>query len=175
MGGAGDDTFIGTDGDCNDLIYGGEGSDTIDMASVTSDLTVRLGNAGTDRGSVTTAEGGRDTIWSIENFVGGAGDDTIFASDAANVLDGGDGNDTFVFETAASAQGDHINGFNAGDVLQFGTGADAVTISSRDHIMEAGFAFEYDDAQDVSTISGSLNEEGFQLTLAGRLDYDQIA
>jgi len=175
MGNAGDDTFIGTDGDCNDLIYGGEGSDTIDMASVTSDLTVRLGNAGTDRGSVTTAEGGRDTIWSIENFVGGAGDDTIFASDAANVLDGGDGNDTFVFETAASAQGDHINGFNAGDVLQFGTGADAVTISSRDHIMEAGFAFEYDDAQDVSTISGSLNEEGFQLTLAGRLDYDQIA
>ncbi len=110
-----------------------------------------------------------------ENFVGGSGDDTIFASDAANVLDGGDGNDTFVFETAASAQGDHINGFNAGDVLQFGTGADAVTISSRDHIMEAGFAFEYDDAQDVSTISGSLNEEGFQLTLAGRLDYDQIA
>ncbi|WP_292294472.1 peroxidase family protein [Marivita sp.] len=175
MGNAGDDTFIGTDGDCNDLIYGGEGSDTIDMASVTSDLTVRLGNAGTDRGSVTTAEGGRDTIWSIENFVGGAGDDTIFASDAANVLDGGDGNDTFVFETAASAQGDHINGLSAGDVLQFGTGADAVTISSRDQAIEAGFAVAHDAANDVSTISGSLDEEDFQLTVSGRFDYDQIA
>lgn len=175
MGNAGDDTFIGTDGDCNDLIYGGEGSDTIDMASVTSDLTVRLGNAGTDRGSVTTAEGGRDTIWSIENFVGGAGDDTIFASDAANVLDGGDGNDTFVFETAASAQGDHINGLNAGDVLQFGSGADAVTITSRDQAIEAGFSVEHDAANDVSTISGSLDEEDFQLTVSGRFDYDQIA
>jgi Ca2+-binding RTX toxin-like protein len=175
MGNAGDDTFIGTDGDCNDVIYGGEGSDTIDMASVTSELTVRLGNAGTDRGSVTTAEGGRDTIWSIENFVGGSGDDTIFASDAANVLDGGDGNDTFVFETAASAQGDHINGLSAGDVLQFGTGADAVTISSRDQAREAGFAVDHDAANDVSTISGSLDDDTFELTVSGRFDYDQIA
>ena len=175
MGNAGDDTFLGTDGDCNDLIYGGEGTDTIDMASVTSDLTVRLGNDGTDRGSVTTAEGGRDTIWSIENFVGGSGDDTIFASDAANVLDGGDGNDTFVFETAASAQGDHINGLNAGDVLQFGSGADAVTISSRDQALEAGFSVEHDAANDVSTISGNLDGEDFDLTVSGRFEYDQIA
>ena len=175
MGNAGDDTFLGTDGDCNDLIYGGEGTDTIDMASVSSDLTVRLGNAGTDRGSVTTAEGGRDTIWSIENFVGGSGDDTIYASDAANVLDGGDGNDTFVFETAASAQGDHINGLNAGDVLQFGSGADAVTITSRDQAIEAGFSVEHDAANDVSTISGNLDGEDFDLTVSGRFEYDQIA
>lgn len=174
MGGAGDDTFIGTDDDCNDIIYGGDGSDTIDMASVTSNLTVRLGNAGTDRGSITTAEGGRDTIWSIENFVGGSGDDTIFASDAANVLDGGDGNDTFVFETAASAQDDHINGLNAGDVLQFGTGADAVTISSRDQATEAGFNVADDATNGVSTISGSIDDEDFQLTLSGRFDYDAI-
>jgi Ca2+-binding RTX toxin-like protein len=174
MGNAGDDTFVGTDGDCNDLIYGGEGSDTIDMASVTSNLTVRLGNAGTDRGSVTTEEGGRDTIWSVENFISGAGDDTIFASDAANVLDGGDGNDTFVFETAASAQGDHINGLSAGDVLQFGTGTNALLISQHDQVIEAGFDVVHDATSDISTISGSLDGENFELTVSGRFDYDQI-
>ncbi|UYP69923.1 hypothetical protein OIU14_17290 (plasmid) [Thalassobacter stenotrophicus] len=175
MGNAGDDTFIGTDGDCNDIYYGGEGLDTIDMASVTSNLTVHLGSAGTDRGSVTTEEGGRDTIWSIENFVGGAGDDAIYASDVANVLDGGDGSDTFVFETAASAQGDHINGFNAGDVLQFGSGSEMVTISSRDQAINEGFDVAHDAANDVSTISGSLDDEDFQMTISGRFDYDAIA
>ena len=174
IGEAGDDIFIGMDGDCNDIIYGGDGSDTIDMAAVTSDLTVRLGSTGTDRGSVHTAEGGRDTIWSIENFVGGAGDDTIFASDEANLLEGGEGNDKFVFETAASAQGDHINGFSAGDVLQFGEGDHAVMITSRDQAVD-GFTASYDEGSDVSTISGEVDGDGFEMTVSGRFDLDQIA
>ena len=175
MGNAGDDTFIGTDGDCNDIYYGGEGSDTIDMASVTSNLTVRLGNAGTDRGSVTTEEGGRDTIWSVENFVGGSGDDTIFASDAANVLDGGDGNNTFVFETAANAQGDHINGLSAGDLLQFGTGSDMLELTWGDADMQDSFSFSEGDEAGTTKISGSIEDEQFELTVSGRFDYDNVA
>lgn len=175
MGNAGDDTFIGTDGDCNDLIYGGEGTDTIDMASVSSNLTVRLGNAGTDRGSITTAEGGRDTIWSIENFVGGSGDDTIYASDAANVLDSGDGNDTFVFETAASAQGDHIKGLNAGDVLQFGSGDDMLELKWGDTDMQDGFSFSEGDDAGTTKISASIEDEQFEVTVSGRFDFDNVA
>ena len=41
--------------------------------------------------------------------------DTITASNAVNVMDGGAGNDTFRFLSAADAQGDTILGFQPGE------------------------------------------------------------
>lgn len=64
---------------------------------------------------MTTASGVRDVIYSIENAIGGGGNDTIIASDAINVLDGGEGSDVYRFLSTLAADGDTIMNFEPGD------------------------------------------------------------
>jgi Ca2+-binding RTX toxin-like protein len=115
FGGAGKDLFVATVGDDADIYWGGEGIDTIDYAALTEALTINLGNGLNERGSVTTASGVRDVIYSIENAIGGGGNDTIIASDAINVLDGGEGSDVYRFLSTLAADGDTIMNFEPGD------------------------------------------------------------
>ena len=182
-GGEGDDTFIGFDGDDNDIIFGGAGSDTIDLSAMTEALEIRLGNAGTERGSVSSTTQA-DTIWSIENVIGGFGDDKIIASEAANTLDGGDGNDTFMFETTSAAAGTKILGFSAGDVLCFSgidansttEARDAFTLAGRDATIDVGeltFTHDADEGENFTTITGMTNEGEFQLKLSGHINLDE--
>ena len=182
-GGEGDDTFIGFDGDDNDIIFGGAGSDTIDLSAMTEALEIRLGNAGTERGSVSSTTQA-DTIWSIENVIGGFGDDKIIASEAANTLDGGDGNDTFVFETTSAAAGTKILGFSAGDVVCFSgidansatEARDAFTLAGRDATIGAGqltFSHDADEGENFTTITGMTDQGEFQLKLSGHINLDE--
>lgn len=120
FGEEGDDVFVASAGDGDDVYYGdgmngGDGNDTLDMAAISADITADLGTGFMGRGSVTSAQSGSDTIWGIENIVTGSGNDTITASAAVNVMDGGAGNDTFRFLSAADADGDTIMGFQPGD------------------------------------------------------------
>jgi Ca2+-binding RTX toxin-like protein len=117
LGRSGNDTIVAQAGDGNDRVRGGTGSDTLDMSAITSDITADLGNGRGGRGSVSSASSGSDTIWSVENIVTGSGDDVITASNVANVMDGGAGNDTFRSLSAAGANGDTIAGFQPGDKI----------------------------------------------------------
>ncbi|MCF3629449.1 FecR domain-containing protein [Thalassospiraceae bacterium LMO-SO8] len=105
--GEGDDTITGTDGDDaifgeagndiliggagSDLLDGGDGIDTVDFSALDPDspLYIDLGE-----GEATVGDD-LDTLVSIENVIGGAGDDIIVGSDGDNVLAGGLGDDTF--------------------------------------------------------------------------------
>lgn len=111
-GGGGNDTIYASSGDGNDAIQGGAGIDTLDYQAITDALTINLAT-----GSSNSSQTGQDTLSGIENVNGGAGADRITASAAVNVLDGGDGNDVFVFNSAAAATGDTIEGFSPGDVI----------------------------------------------------------
>ena len=86
-GGSGDDRLSGGAGD--DKLEGGKGTDTADFSDDTAGVTVDLAT-GQAIGSLT----GTDELKDIENVTGGSGDDLITGSNKANVLDGGDGNDT---------------------------------------------------------------------------------
>ncbi|PJR09114.1 peroxidase family protein [Sinorhizobium meliloti] len=120
-GGAGDDVIVASSGDGNDTYYGddmagGTGTDTLDMSAITANITANLGvNGGS--GSVMSSLTGSDTIRGIENIASGSGNDTITASAAVNVIDGGSGNDIFRFLSAIDANGDTILGFQPGDRL----------------------------------------------------------
>ena len=120
FGGAGNDLIVAEIGDGNDVYFGddsdgGTGTDTLDMSAATADVTVNLGSGPLSNGTASSSQTGNDTIWGIENVNTGSGNDTITASNAANVMNGGAGNDTFRFTSASAADGDTILGFEPGD------------------------------------------------------------
>ena len=122
VAGAGADLIIGAAGDGDDTYFGdeidgGTGSDTLDFSAITANLAVDLGNGLLGRGSAASSQSGSDTLWSIENVSTGSGNDTITASNAVNVIEGGSGNDTFRFLSTTGADGDTILDFQPGDRL----------------------------------------------------------
>ncbi len=124
FGDAGNDKFVAEVGDGDDVYHGdgqngGNGIDTLDMSATTAAVTVNLGTGLMGHGSAVSSQTGNDTLWGIENAVTGSGADTIIASAAVNVMDGGSGADVFRFHTTEAADGDTIVGFEPGDRLDF--------------------------------------------------------
>ncbi len=78
----------------------GNGSDTLSFGSTTAAVTVNL--------AAGTASGGFVTLTSVENAIGGSGNDSLTGSAVANRLDGGAGQDTLT-----GGLGDDIFAFSA--------------------------------------------------------------
>jgi Ca2+-binding RTX toxin-like protein len=114
-GGAGNDTLFGSAG--NDTLSGGSGTDTANYSAFTGNLVANL-----TAGFAFGAGIGSDSLSSIENFVGGSGNDAIFAAVGGSMLSGGAGNDT-LFGTAAV---DNLIGGDGDDVLEGGGGSDTL-------------------------------------------------
>src|SRR4051812_45366614 len=87
--GAGADTL--KPGTGADVISGGAGGAVADYSARAGDLTVTVGAPAGDG----EAGEGDDLRSDVENVTGGAGDDRLVGSAAANVLRGSDGDDTF--------------------------------------------------------------------------------
>ncbi|MBX9468889.1 MAG: hypothetical protein KL839_14045 [Rhizobium sp.] len=172
-GGEGDDTVIATLNDGNDVYWGEGGVDTLDYAASSANLTVDLGNGFNSRGSVSGGTTGSDTFYGFENFVGGSGHDTITASSAVNIIDGGLGDDVFKFSSAASANGDTIYGFQTGDRIDFaGMGAMKLEAGTTiDAIGDVVITHEMRDGEEFTVIRGNTqgdNAADFELSLQGR-------
>ncbi len=135
IGGSGADTITGNEFDNviegglgNDMLDGGEGSetigDTLTYASATAGVTVSLAITTQQ----TTGGGGNDTIKNFENLVGGKGNDTLTGDVEANYIYGGDGNDTI--EGGAGA--DQLVGGGGAtpgiDTVSYATSSGGVTI-----------------------------------------------
>ena len=118
--GGGDDEIVGGQGGGDDIYDGGSGDNTVSYPSATNSITVDLrladrseqaANGGGTIGDllesaeppydpdmqVGYAQGvdiGTDVLINIQNVNGGAGNDTIFGNDNANIISGAGGNDT---------------------------------------------------------------------------------
>ena len=121
-GGAGSDLLIGGDGDDvlnggagNDWLNGGAGIDTVSYEDAASGISVNLGHVG---GQFTGAAG-RDVLSQIENVIGSAHDDRLTGDTGDNLLDGGLGDDVFVFTDGGGNDtvGDFQAGAGSDDVL----------------------------------------------------------
>lgn len=186
-GGAGNDIIVAARGDGDDLYYGDEmsacinGNDTLDLSAITADLTVDLGNGFLGRGSASSSQSGSDTLWSIENVLTGSGNDTITASNAVNVMDGGGGNDIFRFLSSGAANGDTIEGFQPGDTIDLseidantGSSADTFTLVTGAGFNAAGalkVSHEVHDGEEYTVVQGNTNggsDAEFKLNIKGR-------
>ena len=185
VGGAGNDRLIGENWDGHDTYFGddvdgGNGIDTLDLSTVYGNLTVDLGNGLMGRGSAVSAESGIDTLWSIENVSTGSGDDTITASEAVNVIEGGAGEDVFRFLSASGADGDTILDFEPGDRLDLsGIDANSGTAGNQSFTLVTGslsgagqlmVTHETRDGVDYTIVSGNVSGgdgEDFSLELKG--------
>ncbi len=130
-GGAGDDliafagsgnTVSGGDGDDHLIVLsiggnsldGGDGSDTADFSQLAATVTVDLAT-----GSA-FADGGSDSLVSIETVIGSSGADRLSGDDLANLLIGGGGDDTLV----GNGGNDTLDGLAGNDLLYGDNGLD---------------------------------------------------
>jgi len=129
---AGDDVIRGSDG--SDYIHGGRGWDTVDYSGYAGRLSIQLQATGE---STVYGDGvASDRLVSIEQVIGGSGDDYFVGNAGDNVFFGGDGHDYFV-----ASQGydryfgdcgyDMVDYSNVGTGLKIApTGAGTATASS---------------------------------------------
>ncbi len=178
--GDGDDLVIASNGDGDDTYWGDAGTDTLDYAAITSNIEVDLGSGLMGRGQVMIGAE-TDTIFGFENVLTGSGNDRIIANDAVNVMDGGGGNDTFTFRSAAAADGDKILNFAPGDKIDLsGIDADRGADGHQSFVLftSGGFSaagqlmVSYETGADGehTVISGNVDDDNaaeFQITLAG--------
>lgn len=186
FGGNGNDMIVASLNDGNDTYYGGDisedtGTDTLDMGFLTVDVDVDLGTGVGGRGSAVSSQSGTDTLWGVENVVTGSGDDTITMTNAVNVVDGGQGEDVFVFGSAAAAHGDTIRGFEAGDKIDLSgidansavAGNDTFTLESGQSTTAPGqivVTHETREDGEYTVISGDIagtNAPEFRISIAG--------
>lgn len=181
MAGEGDDLIVASADDGDDVYYGEDGTDTLDMAAINANITANLGTGFNGRGSVSSDKSGQDVLWNVENIVTGAGNDDITASNAVNVMDGGAGKDIFRFNTVEAADGDVIVGFQPGDRIDLsGIDAKAGMAGDQSFTLINGDAFTgsgqlmiaHEEGQDgaVTIIKGSTtdgDDADFSITLKG--------
>jgi hypothetical protein len=189
----GDDILHGSAG--SDHMDGGAGMDTVNYSASPAGVNVDL-----LRASQSGGDAQEDVLANIERVTGSdfadllfgdgganllsglAGDDVLNGRGGADVLTGGPGNDRFVFDSAANADGDLITDWGAGDFVDL-SGIDAnallegkqgfLLIDARAFSRTAGELRFYNDGTN-SFISGDVNGDGvadFTITVKGIHDF----
>jgi len=177
-GGAGDDhLFGGFDGQV-DVLDGGPGSDTVDYSSAPRSMTIVLDNGGIDGSATLDATDlidyilgtpftlhldavQEDSLRSIENVTGTAGDDHITGNDANNRLEGGAGLDV-------------INGGAGSDVIIGGAGGDTL-FGGNDNVVDT-FVFSdfHDSTLHTTVVNNQVIQDGIDTIMDFHPGQDRI-
>ncbi|MGI9406715.1 MAG: hypothetical protein ACR2O4_10125 [Hyphomicrobiaceae bacterium] len=190
----GDDTVNGRGG--NDAISGNDGDDTLVGGADTYDLPGTPSGAMADvlDGIVSRLETGMDMLLDVENVIASSGADEIIASNVANVMPGGDGEDIFVFGPELAVDNDRIPDFEQTIIFQPGdtvdlsaidangttAGNDALSlIIGSNPFVEGSLMFMDDGGADVTLVQGNTDTE-LTLTINGKLtltvsDFDDVS
>ncbi|QIP09812.1 cadherin-like domain-containing protein [Bradyrhizobium symbiodeficiens] len=187
--GCGDDVIVLGIEAGHDVIHGGDGADTLDLSQIVFDENVDLPD-----GILEICDGQSAQIFEIENVHGGHGRDRLVADAHVNIMEGGDGNDTFVFQDLAALTNeggprDHIVDFSVGDRLDlsrvgqefedfsgkklFFAGADQATF---DEVGAVTYRHEIVSDQEITIVSGHLDqgaERDFEIVLDGNRDLNE--
>ncbi len=161
IGGNGNDTLIGGSG--NNTINGGGGTDTVDYSAAPGAATVNLAT-----GTASNGYGGTDTLSSVENAIGGAGNDTLIASDADSKLVGNGGNDTLTGGSGndiliGGAGNNTINGGVGTDTVDYSAAPGAVTVN----LLTGTASNGYGGTDTLSNVEYAIGGAGDDTLIAG--------
>jgi Ca2+-binding RTX toxin-like protein len=151
LGGDGDDTLAGLGG--ADILDGGAGSNTVDYSASAAGVTVNLSATNGAYAAAGAGVGGDadgDTLSNIQNLVGSAYGDYIYASTSGGVISTGAGDDTVV----ASAGRDFIDGGAGRDTVDYSWSNAAVTVNLTTKAASGGYAAG-DVLTNVENITGT--------------------
>ncbi|MFE8583487.1 cadherin domain-containing protein [Sphingomonas sp. NCPPB 2930] len=167
LGGDGNDVLAGLGG--ADTLDGGAGSNTADYSASGAAVSVNLSlvngtyaNAGQGVGG--DAEG--DTLVNIQNVIGSAFNDYLYATDSGGMLTGGAGDDVMV----AGAGNDVFDGGAGNDLVNYLRSNAAVTINLTTRSASGGYA-----TGDTLTGIESLLGSTFNDTLTGDANNNKIS
>ncbi len=141
-GGKGDDLFIDNWG--NDVFNGGAGSDTVDFSHQTSAVWLDL-----SAGTVSSTGYGTNSFISIENAIGGKGDDRLTGNEKANRFEGNKGKDVLI----GNGGNDKLIGGKGKDSLTGGAGKDKFYFSNKDGKDKI---FDFQDNLDTVRLNDNL-------------------
>ncbi|MBW4975574.1 hypothetical protein KZZ08_18230 [Roseovarius mucosus] len=166
FGGDGNDTFLINHDGATDFVFGGLGQDIIDLTGLSARAEITLDSL-SSLGSIRIGNT-FDRISSIEDVIGGSGNDTIIAGESENNLAGGAGNDTFRFDTASAADGDFIHDFAPGDRIDLSRidavtgqlGNQSFTLMNEGDPIGAGSLVLTELSDGVTNIAGHLDDDG---------------
>ncbi len=173
-------------------IWDGGGTDTYDLSAYSSSVTIdlrpgewtttstiqlaNLGNGNFARGNVANAllfNG--DTRSLIENAVGGSGNDTLIANEAANRLTGRGGSDTFAWRSIDDAR----DATGPDRILDFLRGADKIDLSAIDAVSgtAANEAFTFIGSNSFTGTAGELRymTDGSGVNIYADVNGDAVA
>lgn len=183
-GGAGNDTLSGGEGD--DLLHGGAGNDVIDGGPGIDTASWAFAAPGADRGKIESSSFGHldadlvtgsaifrlfsggqesDTLISIENIIGGDGNDTIRGDDRDNMLSGGAGADRL-----EGRGGNDVLVLDGDDIAFGGAGDDRFVIGLGTMTIDGG---EGIDTLDFGTLKGTIRIDTAAGTYEAELEVDQ--
>jgi Ca2+-binding RTX toxin-like protein len=134
-----------------DTLKGGTGEDTVDYSGRAAAVTVTLNNAAGDG----VADEKDNVFNTVENVLGGAGDDVITGSPFNNRLVGGNGNDSL----SGGGGADLLEGGDGADTLKGGDGNDLLAGETSDvfdaggdvDVMDGGAGFDFGNKGDEDT------------------------
>ena len=134
----------------DDVLVGGDGSDTASYDDVTSTVTVDMG-----AGTVTGSDIGSDTLSGIEKVVTGAGDDVLKGSSGNDTLDGGLGDDVFW----ATEGNDVILTGGGTDALYLSFGYEPVSLSVNTDTGDLTLVVEKAGTEHTVTVENHLTDQ----------------
>lgn len=185
IGGGGDDVLVGNGG--SDTLHGGDGNDTASYEFSTSSVSVSLAD-----GAGTAGDAAGDALISIENLIGGSGNDAFAGASGvqANAFDGRTGTDTVTYAASSSgvvaslttglpgiaqtndAAGDtfanieNLTGTSYADTLIGDAGANTLAGGSGDDVLEGlGSGDAFIGGADTDTVSYAHSSAGVVASL----------
>lgn len=189
-GGCGDDVIVLSVDGGQDVITGGAGDDTLDLSQIVFSADVDLPD-----GIVEVCNGQTAQIFEIENVHGGHGRDRLVADAHVNIMEGGDGNDTFVFRDLASLKNgdgprDAIVDFSVGDRLDLSrVGQEFGDFAGQKLFFAGADQAKFDDVgavtyhheiasngQEITVVRGNLDsspDHEFEIVLDGILELNE--
>ena len=146
LGGHGDDILSGGRG--IDYFDGGPGIDTADFSYTSSSFQADL-----SQDQVTFTSGTEESIFYIENIIGGGGNDTLIGDSGKNILSGGQGNDSLL----GGGGNDVIIAGTGRDTIDGGSGTDVLVLEGRKSdytFTQTGQGWRITSGSTVKTVKG---------------------